>query len=224
MVTLLSPDDWKERLCSLVGRGRDKVVLVVGAGLSWDGHSGVWGVSDIVGHIEKNYPIKSSVKPAAAAYQDVMVRLKGTVDSDEVERTIRLAVLAAAKDGSKKAAARKELEGDAGNLRACKELQADSGEWHLPKGALALAELIGFLATKINGQPNGKHPCVLTTNFDGLLELALICHMQESTQRSCLFQRDLHVHEAQQIAAAYAVLAVDPRRGKAAVRGDGHAP
>jgi len=173
MVPLLSTDDWKDRLLSLVNRGRDKAVFVVGAGLSRDGQGGVLGVSDIVSHIKKAYNIESSAKPAAAAYQDVIGRLNRTVDSEEVEKTIRCAVVASAKDGPKKEAACNELEGDAGNLAACKELQANPSEWYLPKGVVALAELIGHLATKADGQSNGKHPCVLTTNFDGLLELAL---------------------------------------------------
>jgi hypothetical protein len=48
MATLFSADVWKTRLRNSIEGDPARMVFVVGAGLSWDGKVGVWGVSDIV--------------------------------------------------------------------------------------------------------------------------------------------------------------------------------
>lgn len=170
MVSLYSADDWKKRNCNLVRGEPARVVFVVGAGLSWDGSVGVWGVAEILRHVKDTYGIEGSATLTSAAYQEVLGRLKANHGPKAVEQTIRRAVLAAARDGDGKARALKEVESGSG-VDACKALQNDSAAWNLPTGVQALADLIATIESQsARGWP---HPCVLSTNFDGLLEVAL---------------------------------------------------
>lgn len=170
MASLYSADDWKKRLYNLIRGKPAKIVFVVGAGLSWDGRVGVWGVSEILRCIKEEYGIEASAMSTSAAYQEVLGKLKAIQGPAPVERAIRLAVLAAAKDGDSKSRALKEVESGSG-LNACVALQNDPMAWNLPAGVQALADLIAYIeSNRASGWP---HPCVLSTNFDGLLEVAL---------------------------------------------------
>jgi hypothetical protein len=174
-VQLYSADDWKNGLRHAVKSGR-RVVFVVGAGLSRHDSKGAWGVGQILEHVDRAYPLaKFPKEPAAEAYQKAMGAVMANYSSDEVERTIRLAVLAAAKEGEAQRRARNDLEQakDPRVPASCRELQANPGAWNLPQGVVALAELLAFLAERARRDPGAQYPCVLSTNFDGLLEAAL---------------------------------------------------
>jgi formylglycine-generating enzyme required for sulfatase activity len=161
-------EDWVERLRSVVA-GDERVVFVVGAGLSWDGRGGVWGVSQIVEHVDAICPGVVGVA-SADRYQNALGTLKAKRGVAAVEQAIRRAVLAAANDGEAKQRAVAEVESGRGTSE-CRALQDDSRAWYLPRGVSALAELIRLMVG--NGTAGRSRPCVLSTNFDGLVEVAL---------------------------------------------------
>jgi hypothetical protein len=182
MVNLSGTDSWKKRVQGLLQGRPAKTMFVVGAGLSWDGSVGVWGVSDILKHVKGRYRIESDEQPSSA-YQDVLFKLKADKGAGVVEGTIRLAILAAAKDSKAKTAALHEVEAGA-DLTACRALQADPEAWSIPNGVAALADLIGLVESRVGETAGWQHPCVLSTNFDGLLEVAL-------QQRGIKFKSDI---------------------------------
>ncbi len=171
-VGLYSADDWKICLRKALEDQSAKVIFVVGAGLSWDGKVGVWGVSEIISHVKTRIRCEALSDAGAAAYQAAMGKLKAQERPAGVDRVIRHAVLAAAKDGDAKARAQKEVESST-DLRAYRALQNDPSAWNLPAGVVALADLIGLMESRAKSTPGWQHPCVLSTNFDGLLEIAL---------------------------------------------------
>lgn len=172
-VGLNTAEDWKNRLGEALKPGAGRLVFVVGAGLSWDGDGGVWGVSEIVEHIRRIFPkLTFSVEPPPAAYQAALAKLKASHGARAVERIIRRAVLEAAREGEGRRKAVAEVASEDGTS-ACRSLQGDPDAWHVPRGAAALADLLVEAANRAKQDPRVKYPCVLSTNFDGLLELAL---------------------------------------------------
>lgn len=173
-VQLYAADDWKNGLRHAI-ESRKRLVFVVGAGLSRDQGAGAWGVGHVLDHVKRAYPrAKFSEDSPATAYQDALGAVMANYSSDEVEKIIRLAVLAAAKEGEGLRKARNDLEQSRGSQvpPSCRELQSDPMAWNLPRGVVALAELLAYLNERAKKDPSSQYPCVLSTNFDGLVEAA----------------------------------------------------
>lgn len=172
-------DLWQRRIRRLA-RAEDQrpVVFVVGAGLSWcsDG-TGVWPVARMVEEgqnllrevLEKSgYEVDPATLPHE--YQPLMERL-AREDPELPNVLVRRAVLHACT-----AAEAADIAGLCGDPQrsACARLQARRDAWRLPPGVVALARLIRWIEDE--RMRRGAHvapSCVITTNFDGLLEVAL---------------------------------------------------
>jgi hypothetical protein len=177
-VQLYSAEDWKNGLRHAIESGK-RLVFVVGAGLSRDKAIGAWGVGQVLEHVKRAYPrARFSEDSPATAYQDALGAVMANYSSDDVEKTIRHAVLAAAKEGEGLSKARSDLEQsrDSRVPASCRDLQSDPTAWNLPKGVVALAELLAYLNERARKDPTRQYPCVLSTNFDGLVEAALATH------------------------------------------------
>ena len=163
---LESAGSWVSRLASAVAEPDDvPLVFVVGAGLSRkDGH-GVWGVAEVVQYIRDKHGLDPGTKEGAQAYQWLMRALK-TKGASHVEKVIRTAVLQAYAGPERKEALRsptKKLH------EQCLSLDKKADGWRLPAGVEALAQLLRHFSDV------GHHaaPLVITTNFDGLIEVGL---------------------------------------------------
>jgi hypothetical protein len=170
--SLDSVDDWLRTVGGLVNC-EEPVVFVLGAGAA-RGPAGVgaWGVSEILEHIKRTYAIETRHKVAGAAYQDAMRRLFRDKGPWEAEHVIRAAVLSACNSQEKRVAL--EARGPEQEI-ACAALQTQIAEWRLPPAIDALADLIVAIDGRVRSKRNSqwRRPCVVTTNFDGLVEVAL---------------------------------------------------
>ncbi len=155
-----------------------RVVFVVGSALSAGpdadgGACGVWSVARIVEEIGKLDDTLRPVQPEcpAADYQRLLGQLQARRKRPAVEALVRRAVLAActAAEEDKQAVL---VGSDAERRAACERLQARTEDWRLPSGICALAALLAQLLQRV-GKSAESAPCVVTTNFDGLLEVAL---------------------------------------------------
>src|SRR3954469_18701457 len=165
------PEDWRIRLEDLaLGKqeAEPPAVFVVGAGLSrWDG-KGVWGVTEIVQAIRNEHKLDLGLGDDGDAYQPTMAKLTARKPF-AVDSLVRRAVLAAYNGYD-----RAEIEGLVGDAqeRKCIKAQDSQDLWYVPPGLDALAAIIKAmdLRARSAGRPP---PLVLTTNFDGLIEVAL---------------------------------------------------
>lgn len=162
------PKTWQFRVSRLPSK---PVVFINGSGLSRTPVGGAWSVRQVVDHTKELLRAMGSdvqvPEPDHQAYQVLMEHLL-RADPDEADRVVRRAVLNAClhDEGVKQA-----LELGAGGRESCAVLQRQSDLWRLPPAVAAQAEIISVLESR--RKRGAQSTCVLTTNFDGFLEIAL---------------------------------------------------
>jgi ABC-type phosphate transport system substrate-binding protein len=187
-------DEWVERMTRLVKNAENKrIFFVVGAGLARSPRGdGVWGVSEFLGHLEKEYGITSQGLAAAERYADAMRRLKSTEGPDHLDLVVRRGVLAACRLDASDAAYSGALELDRGIWHPAVEKLVETDDvWSVPPAIKALAQLIKRIRTAPAARK--KPPVVLTTNFDTLIETALRASGQHVTSFNMLNHSDFTI-------------------------------
>jgi hypothetical protein len=151
-----------EELLNAAEAAPQPISVLFGSPLSWDANGGVPGVSGIIEIIREEIRAHPKVNGASFdrkvanlsgpdAYQAAMSWVQANLTQDAVNTVIRKAVLRA-----RSPSAPTSFEGD-----------GDSAHWHLPAGMQHLAELLTRDPARFLGP-------VLTTNFDPLLEVAVV--------------------------------------------------
>ncbi len=162
---------WRERLARL-GPERP-VVFIVGSGLSRAGDVGAWNVATLIAEAEKLLGSRSALCRDLASGSD---RYQTTMDCllnsapDEVDTLVRRATLATC-------TAPEPERSNAWNARGkqqrelCAQLERRTDVWALPRGVEALAHVTRVLEQR--RQVGVTQTCLITTNFDCLLEVAM---------------------------------------------------
>lgn len=154
----------KQLLEAAIRNTEKPISFLVGAPLSWDGHSGVLPVSGMIELIREEiqhrdvrslpgFDDEVGDGNGPDVYQKAMSFLQGCFDPEVVGSVIQQAVLRARRAGAP------DFDfPDVGEGRF--------EDWHVPAGIQAMARLIRSLPEKFTGP-------ILTTNFDPLIHLAL---------------------------------------------------
>lgn len=167
-------DDLISRLSHLHREGRPVVVLV-GAPLSAQtgaahGVPNVAGMIDLIrGHYattpEDLAHFEATIRDAANPYQAAFSHLHSRRGQDEANQIVRSAVLKAYLRETDRAAALPARMTDEDRIR-CQAIERDVEGWDLSPGCVAL----GQLAVRA---PATFGSCILTTNFDPLVQIAI---------------------------------------------------
>jgi hypothetical protein len=161
-----SSEDWIARLQALRDEQTSRpVVFLVGSALTLpdsNGGRGVWGVERIIQYVAERFPDCESSQKGSSGYQDCLEKVRKRKGPPEVDGVIRRAVLTAAN--------LPEVERDslAPDEEGCRALQRKCWEWDLRASVEAFADYV-------HSSAGADRPPVqiLTTNFDGLIEIAL---------------------------------------------------
>ena len=174
---------WRLRLKEVVvDADQYPLVFIVGSGLSWERGApagegiGVWDVKTMVERGQELLLEKTGKDPATAdrsllptGYQALMGRL-GAIGSELPNLLVRRGVLAACTALEAPDVARLKRQTQ---RNECLKLQERSADWRLPTGIRALARYIRRIEEVRANSPLLRPPSIITTNFDGLLEIAL---------------------------------------------------
>ena len=168
-VATAEADTWMKRLVGTVVEADDSpLVFVVGSGLSRapDG-KGVWNVAEIVQHVCGKYDLQAGDKTGGEAYQHLMGVLKEERGPSHVGQVVRESVLQAYTGADRDLILKM---GSNEQVKRCRALDQDGkSDWLLPPGVQALAKLLQQFVSV----GHDAFPLVITTNFDGLIEVAL---------------------------------------------------
>jgi hypothetical protein len=165
-----------ERLSRALKKRSQDVVFLVGAPLSapaTPAGPGVPGVAGVIALIEEEFeddPLQMSALMNALEgagskrYQVAFEFVQGRRGQRTVNEIVRKAVLAARVPASAWASQAIEVQ-DTGD-DVCRRLEADSQGWELGRG-------IEYLGRLVAEYPQRFGTCILTTNFDPLIEVAI---------------------------------------------------
>ncbi|MBN1605693.1 MAG: SIR2 family protein [Polyangiaceae bacterium] len=153
------------------------LVFIVGSALSTaDGH-GVPGIVETVEFIEKKYADRDLAitgDTPTERYQSAFAQLPFKVNADAPDEVVRECVLRASSLPSDDARLEKVRKlSKRAQCEACAELQR-LDDWWLPRGVEFLANMVR--RARARREADGLSPAaplVVTTNFDGLIEVAL---------------------------------------------------
>jgi hypothetical protein len=173
-----SSEDWWNRFrCIEEDATRAPLVFIVGSALSTAGGKGVPGIVETVEFIQNKYPDKRLTiagDTPTERYQSAFAQLPIKVHADAPDEVVRECVLRASSLPSgdpelekvRKSSKRAQCE-------ACADLQK-LGDWWLPPGVLFLANVVRRARARRKAAGlSPVAPLIITTNFDGLIEVAL---------------------------------------------------
>ena len=170
---------WERQLVSAVNNPHDgRCVFVVGSGLSFqtmgETKKGVWSVGEFIDAartILRGAGVDDEELARAGNYGSIMELLAR--DHGNVENIVRRAVLNARVQPGER-----EPPNGGGKAQAayCRASQWCSEGWFLPPAVRALASICRHISQCFSWKDaiNVDLPAIVTTNFDGLLELALL--------------------------------------------------